>query len=74
MTDHFEGYEETKAMAEKLAALDLPSPDREEALELSGAFFEKKLISVFQEVDGARDAILKNANVRLTLISLLSKL
>ena len=48
--------------------------DREEALELSGAFFEKKLISVFQEVDEARDAILKNANVRLTLISLLSKL
>ena len=31
--DHFEGYEEAKAMAEKLATLDLPSPDREVALE-----------------------------------------
>ncbi len=31
--DHFEGLEETKAMAETLKTLPLPSPDREEALE-----------------------------------------
>ena len=29
--DHFEGLEEARAMAETLAALDLPDPDREEA-------------------------------------------
>ncbi len=31
--DHFEGYEEVQAMAEKLSGLDLPSPAREEAAE-----------------------------------------
>ena len=31
--DHFEGYEETEAMAKTLAAIDLPSPDRETAAE-----------------------------------------
>ena len=30
--DHFEGLERTRAMAEALSKLDLPSPDREEAL------------------------------------------
>ena len=30
--DHFEGYARAKAMADTLAALPLPSPDREEAL------------------------------------------
>lgn len=30
--DHFEGLEETRAMAETLKALPLPSPDKEEAL------------------------------------------
>ena len=31
--DHFEGLEETRAMAETLKALPLPSPDKEEVLE-----------------------------------------
>ena len=31
--DHFEGYEETQAMAQTLSQLDLPSPDREMAQE-----------------------------------------
>ncbi len=31
--DHFEGYEEVQAMAEKLSGLDLPSPAREEGAE-----------------------------------------
>ena len=31
--DHFEGLEETRAMAETIKALPLPSPDKEEALE-----------------------------------------
>ena len=31
--DHFEGLEETIAMAETIKALPLPSPDKEEAME-----------------------------------------
>ena len=31
--DHFEGLAETQAMAEVLAGIDLPSPDREVAAE-----------------------------------------
>ena len=29
--DHFLGYDQAQAMADTLASLDLPSPDREEA-------------------------------------------
>jgi DNA polymerase-3 subunit delta' len=48
--------------------------DREKALDLSGSFFERKLISIFDIVNEARDALSNNANVRLTMIELLSSI
>lgn len=48
--------------------------DRESASELSSMMVERRLISVYEEVDRAQSAINSNANVRLTLIDLLSKL
>ena len=48
--------------------------DRESALDISSMFFERKLISVFDAVESAEIAISRNANVKLTLINLLSKI
>ena len=48
--------------------------DRESALDLSGVFFERKLITVFEAINNARDALLINANVRLTMIELLASI
>ncbi len=47
---------------------------RDEGAELSGALSEKRLISVFDEVNHSSEALAANANVRLTLINLLSGL
>ena len=48
--------------------------DREAALDISSMFFERKLVSVFDLVDTAETSISKNANVKLTIISLLTKI
>ena len=48
--------------------------DAETALDLSGMFYERKLIATFDKVDSARDALMRNANVRLTMIELLASL
>ncbi len=45
--DHFEGLEETRAMAETLKALPLPSPDKEETLER----MERQLINAREWCD-----------------------
>lgn len=60
--DHFEGLERTRAMADALAKLTLPSPDREEALER----MERQLLNArewcdvinafFHRFSGAEDA------------------
>ena len=60
--DHFEGYEEAQQIAEKLAALDLPSPAREEA----DARMQKQLLNArewcdiintyFHRMSGVEDA------------------
>ena len=46
--------------------------DRERALDLSGSFFERKLISVFDKITEAKDSVERSANIRLTLIDLLA--
>ena len=46
--------------------------DREEALELSSMFFERKLVRVFDQIEKAETAISKNANIKLTVINLLA--
>lgn len=48
--------------------------DRELALDTSSMFFEKKLVSVFDAVDDTREAILRNANVRLSIINFITSL
>lgn len=48
--------------------------DREKALDLSGFFFEKKLISAFELIREAQDSLSRNSNVRLTMIDLLAKI
>ena len=48
--------------------------DREKAFEISDLFSERLLLSIFNRVNDASDAILRNANVRLTLIDMLSRL
>ena len=48
--------------------------DRETALDLSSMFFERKLISVFEALESAEVAVSRNANVKLTIINLLSKI
>lgn len=48
--------------------------DREDALELSSTIAEKKLISAFDEIQSAQAKLSSNANARLTLTALLSKL
>lgn len=48
--------------------------DAEKALDLSSMFFERKLITAFDKIDNAREALLRNANVRLTMIELLANL
>ena len=37
-------------------------------------FFEKKLVAVFDAADETREAILKNANVRLSIIRFITSL
>ena len=60
--DHFEGYEETEAMARTLAALDLPEPDRSVAAErmdrqLKNAREWRDVINTFFfRLSGAADA------------------
>jgi len=60
--DHFEGYDEAEAMAAKLASLDLPSPDREEAAErmqkqLRNACDWRDIINTyFHRMSGVEDA------------------
>lgn len=46
--------------------------DREDALELSSMFFERKLVRVFDQIEKAETAISKNANIKLTVINLLA--
>ena len=59
--DHFEGCDEAEAMAAKLASLDLPSPDREEAAErmqkqLRNARDWRDIINTyFHRMSGAED-------------------
>ena len=48
--------------------------DREKALDLSGSFYERKLISVFDRINEAKDAMARSANVRLTMIDLLANI
>jgi DNA polymerase-3 subunit delta' len=48
--------------------------DREKALDLSGSFYERKLISVFDRINEANDAMARSANVRLTMIDLLANI
>ena len=48
--------------------------DRETALDISSMIPERKLISAFDQTSIAVDSLLKNANVRLTMIGLLSNL
>ena len=48
--------------------------DKEEALDISSMFFERKLVAIFDLVDAAVISISKNANVKLTIINLLSKI
>lgn len=60
--DHFEGCAEAEAMAEKLAALSLPSPDREEAAgrmqkQLRNAREWRDILNTyFHRLSGAEDA------------------
>ncbi|MBE5799118.1 MAG: alpha-glucuronidase [Clostridiales bacterium] len=60
--DHFEGYDETEALAQTLRALDLPSPDREVALErmdlqLKNAREWRDVTNTFfYRLSGAKDA------------------
>ena len=46
----------------------------DDALDLSGMFYERKLIDSFDKVDAARESLMRNANVRLTMIELLANL
>lgn len=48
--------------------------DRETALDISSMIPKRKLISAFDQTSIAVDSLLKNANVRLTMIGLLSNL
>ena len=47
---------------------------KEKALDISSMFSTRKLMSVFELTEKVQDALSKNANVRLTLISLLCNL
>ena len=47
--------------------------DREAAIELSDSFTLSHLLSLFSSCDEARDAIIRNANVKLTLTNLVMR-
>lgn len=48
--------------------------DRENALDISAIFSERKLVSVFDTVENAENSISKNANIKLTVIDLLTRI
>ena len=48
--------------------------DREDAIERSSAFAERRLIRILDEVSKAEEALLANANLRLTLLELLTRI
>ena len=48
--------------------------DREEAMELSAMLVERKLVSAFDEVSHTQSTLMTNANVRLSITNLLTKI